>query len=582
MRSLSCLVLLTTACGPPAPSDAGIDAPSTDVPTDGGCTGEPGVLPGVREVRAGGLLPDLAFATATGEVRLSAFHRPCEPSLLLIRSLAAWSGPSVWHAAHTTPIVALERTQLFDVLVDDVDGMPAGTAALEAFAAGYDVPPDALALDPDDTFARLAFGGVRLPVVLVVDARDLSVMRVLFAPHAGEIEHAAESALATIDGLRPPPPVDPVLVDGRFPPDAWDLIQGMRWAAPPPNPSNRVADDPVAAGLGATFFEDDAMSPASVGCASCHDPGRAFTDALAVGRGVSEVRRNTPTVFGSAHARWSFWDGRVDSLWAQALGPIESAAEMGSSRLYVAHRVALVHVRGYETVFGPLPDLSDAGRFPPAGRPGDPAWDGMTAEDQRTIDTIFVNVGKAIEAFERSLRPPETAFDRYLAGDLEALTPTERDGLLRFVENGCVQCHHGPTLGGSAFFAISMPGRLPPPDEDRGRIAALDALTASPFRRTGAFSDDPAAVDPLAGVAMLPARTLGAFRTPPLRALSSTGPYGHAGSFATLRDVVTHYATIRTLGTTDPLVVGELDPHVPSFDAVEAQVGTITAFLEQL
>lgn len=581
MRRLVLFALLA-ACGPgPEPADAGPDAADGDAPADGGCTAVPGELPGTREIRAGGLLPDLSFDTAGDPVRLSAFHTPCAPSVLLIRSMAAWSGPSLWHAAHTERLRSLDRVAVIDVWTADETALPADLDALAAISGRYDVLPDGLAIDPTGTFARLAFGGVRSPIVVVVDARDLRVARVLFAPHAGEIEHAARALLATIDGLPPPRPPTPELVDGRFTEDAWALVQGMRWAPPPPDPSNRVADDPDAAALGAALFADAGLSPAGVSCASCHDAARAFTDGLAVGRGVAEVRRNTPTVFGAAHTRWPFWDGRVDSVWAQALGPIESPEEMGSSRLFVAHRVFRAQATRYEASFGPLPDLEDP-RFPAAGRPGDPAYDGLSESDRRAIDTVFANVGKAIAAFERTLRPPETAFDRYLAGEVDALTEVERDGLSRFVENGCAQCHFGPTLGNDAFFSIAMPGHLPPPDEDRGRIDALAALRTSAFRRTGAFSDDPSAIDPLAGIDTLPARTLGAFRTPPLRALVATAPYGHAGTFATIRDVVIHYATIRTLGTTDERVVGELDPHVPSFDPVETQIGPLTAFLERL
>jgi cytochrome c peroxidase len=527
-------------------------------------------------------LPDLAFLASEGEVRLGSFHTPCAGQVLVIRSLAAWSGPSRWHAAHTAGLRDLARVTVLDVLTADEDALPADLAALRAFSTRYDEAPAALALDPDDTFGPLAFGGIRLPLVLVVDARDLRVVRVLFAPHEGEIEHAARVALAAIDGAPPPAPPVPLRFDGRFTRDGWDLVQEMAWRPPPADPSNRVADDPAAAALGEALFADPSLSPAGVSCARCHAAERAFTDGLPVARGIAEVTRNTPTLFGAAHTRWPFWDGRADSLWAQALGPIESPDEMGSSRLFVAHRIATAYAASYEAIFGALPPLADAARFPAAGRPGEPAYDALSEADRAAVDAVFANVGKALAAFERTLRPPETAFDRYLAGDLEALTATERDGLSHFVENACVQCHFGPTLGNDAFFSIAMPGRWPPPDEDRGRLAALSALRASPFRRSGPFSDDPEATDPLAGRDAFSPSMLGAFRTPPLRALAASAPYGHAGTFGTLRDVVVHYATIRVLGTTDPRVVGVLDPHVPAFDAVESQIGPLTAWLERL
>ena len=115
------------------------------------------------------------------------------------------------------------------------------------------------------------------------------------------------------------------------------------------------------------------------------------------------------------------------------------------------------------------------------------------------------------------------------------------------------------------------------------RANALTALTSSPFRRQGAYSDDRGQPDPLAGVTTLDVATTGAFRTPTLRGVSATGPYGHAGTFATVRDVVVHYATIRMpTAMPDLHVAGTLDPHLVGFDNVPARVDAITAFLNTL
>lgn len=566
-------------CGPQALVDAGADADLDAGEGDAAiCTGVPGDLPGEREIAAGALLPDLPLLTEPAST-LAAFHTPCEARVLVIRSMAAWSGPARWHAAHTSALAGAPRVSVIDLLTEDEDALPATAEARARWATRYDAPPDALAIDPEDRFAVLAFGGVRLPVVALVDARDLRVMRVLFQPHAGDVEYEVEVALARMDGRPRPEAPSPTLHDGRFTDDAWDLITAMRWSPPPADPSNAVAESLDAQGVGATFFEDPGLSPAGVGCASCHGPTTGFADGLPVGRGVGDVLRNTPTLIGAAHSRWPFWDGRVDSLWAQALGPIENPLEMGSSRLFVAHRIFDVHRRSYEAVFGAMPDISDFSRFPASGRPGDAAWEAMTSGDQDTITRIAVNVSKAIAAYERTIVPVETAFDRYLAGDLEALTPIERDGLLRFVENACIQCHYGPTLSDDAFHAIAMPGSVP---GDQGRIDALPPLVTSPFRRTGTFSDDAAALDPLASVSAFPETMRGAFRTPPLRNLNATAPYGHGGTFVTLREVVTHYATVRGAPPVDPRITGSLDRHVPGFDAIETQIGPLTAFLEAL
>lgn len=578
-RVLLVAALVVTACDPMVSMDpdAGV---MTDAPPDAGCTGTPGELLGERGIGAGAGLPDLILETADGTVALSRYHTPCASRLIVIRSLAAWSGPSQWHAAHTGAILAEPRVDLIDLLTDDVDAMPATLEDLTAWRARYDVAPSTSAIDPEARFEVLAFGGVRLPVVALVDARDLSIRRVLFAPRAGEIEYEIQSVLATLDG-RPIPSLElPSLSDGRFTADQWALIQAMRWAPPDPDPSNAVADDPVAAGIGATFFEDTGLSPDGVGCTTCHAPGLAFTDGLSVGHGVADVLRNTPTLLGAAHQRWMFWDGRADSLWAQALGPIESLLEMNATRLYVAHRIAVVHERSYEAVFGALPDLSDPVRFPAEGGPGDPAYDAMSPEDRATIEGILANVGKAIAAYERTLRPPETDFDRYLAGDMEAMSAEARDGLLRFMESGCAQCHYGPTLSNGAFHAIAMPGSIA---GDRGRIDALAPLRASVFRRDGIYSDDPTATFRLGSIDALPERTHGAFRTPPLRALSLTAPYGHGGTFATLAEVVDHYAEVRSAPPSSDLrIEGALDPRVPGFHVTDAERDAMVAFLSAL
>ena len=80
----------------------------------------------------------------------------------------------------------------------------------------------------------------------------------------------------------------------------------------------------------------------------------------------------------------------------------------------------------------------------------------------------------------------------------------------------------------------------------------------------------------------VPASTVGAFRTPTLRALARTGPYGHAGTFATVRDVVEHYAHLREVRPPDPRVTGVLDRHVATFDAIPERIDPLTAFLETL
>jgi cytochrome c peroxidase len=578
-----CTVGLALGCQPTSAStDAAIDGADAAA-----CTLHPGDLPGPRAIAAGALLPNMTFATATGTVALTDHHVPCAPDarLIVVRSLAAWSSLSDWQVAHTAPLLAhpqRARFRLIDVLVAGDDALPSRAEDLAPFAARYDAPPDALGLDPMERFGVVAIAGIRLPIVLLIDARTLELVRPLFAPRAGEIEDAIDAALARLDGTTPPSPRTPTLADARFYPDEWDVVHGMAWPATlPADASNAHADDPLARALGQALFEDPNLSPSNVGCASCHQSALGYGDARPLGHGVADVTRNTPTLYATAVVRWPFWDGRVDSLWAQALGPAENPREMGSSRLFIAHEIASMHRAPYEAVFGVMPDLSDTTRFPAAGHPGDAAWDAMAPADQATVTRIFTNAGKAIEAFERTLAPPHTRFDDYVAGNLTALTDAERDGLLEFVRDGCIDCHFGPALSNGAFHDVGVPGAGSGATLDVGRLTAFATLGASPFRRQGAFSDASTTPDPLAGLTAFPDSTTGAFRTPTLRALSLTAPYGHAGTFTSVHDVVLHYANITMPHPPDPTVAGTIDPHLVGFDATP-RVDRITAFLMTL
>ena len=109
----------------------------------------------------------------------------------------------------------------------------------------------------------------------------------------------------------------------------------------PRDPTNRVADDPRAADLGRRLFFDTRLSSnGRVACSTCHQPDRAFQDGIALAAGVGTTARRTMPIAGMARSPFLFWDGRKDSLWAQALGPLESPVEHGGTRAQYAHVVA--------------------------------------------------------------------------------------------------------------------------------------------------------------------------------------------------------------------------------------------------
>ncbi len=91
----------------------------------------------------------------------------------------------------------------------------------------------------------------------------------------------------------------------------------------PPDPTNTYCDNPEAAELGQKLFFDSRFSAnGKVSCATCHVPEILFTDGLARARGIGETARSAPGIIGVAYSPWYFWDGRSDSQWSQALGPL--------------------------------------------------------------------------------------------------------------------------------------------------------------------------------------------------------------------------------------------------------------------
>jgi cytochrome c peroxidase len=322
---------------------------------------------------------------------------------------------------------------------------------------------------------------------------------------------------------------------------------------PPPDPSNRLADDPAAAALGRALFSDARFSSnGRVSCASCHQPANGFTDALPTGSGVGTGTRRTMPVAQAVYSPWQFWDGRADSLWAQALGPIENPVEHGFTRTEVVRLLASQYRRPYEQLFGRLPDLSDPHRFPGRASPGGSrktraAWAGMAPEDRQAIDRAYSNFGKSIAAFERTLKVRPTRFDRYIAGvagpgPAAPLSPSETAGLRLFIGKArCATCHNGPMLSNQGFANTGVPPR-PGVSFDAGRIAGARKALADPFNCKGAFSDAGGrGCDELEFMVINDPRQVRAYKVPSLRGVGRRAPYMHAGQFASLAQVIDHY-----------------------------------------
>lgn len=322
----------------------------------------------------------------------------------------------------------------------------------------------------------------------------------------------------------------------------------------PTEPSNAYEQRAGAAKLGRALFNDPRLSKnGQVACVTCHSDKAQFEDGLQVGQGIGKGKRRTMPVMGAAHAPFLFWDGRKDSLWSQALGPLEDAAEHGGNRVSFARLIRVSYRDQYQKVFGNIPEL---GNLPQDATPNGTetervAWAAMSEDGRDAVNRMFANLGKAIAAYERKVTYGESRFDQYVkatvAGDgraQEVFTQPEARGLRLFLTKGqCVTCHNGPQLTDHAFHNTGVPSR-DPANPDRGRADGVTKLLGDPFNCLGRYSDaQPAQCGELQFMSTNDPRHLGAFRTPSLRNVAARPPYMHAGQFSTLTQVVQHYAT---------------------------------------
>lgn len=236
--------------------------------------------------------------------------------------------------------------------------------------------------------------------------------------------------------------------------------------------------------LGRRLFFDPMLSSSGViSCASCHNPSLSWGDGLAraIGHTKKPLGRRTPTVLNVAWGELMMWDGRMDTLEAQALGPIQAPGEMNQK---LEGMIAnLKGVLRYRELF------ADA-------YPGEP------------IDEI--TTAKAIATFERGIVSGSAPFDRWAAGDDRAMTVEAQRGFVIFNTSGrCATCHSSWRFSDDSFHDIGVPGK------DLGRGAFQPSIEVMQH----------------------------AFKTPTLRNIVERSPYMHDGSVATLEEVIDLYDT---------------------------------------
>ena len=270
------------------------------------------------------------------------------------------------------------------------------------------------------------------------------------------------------------PAVKPTQTDAQLQQMAQMVFQPL----PAPVPATAEMVD-----LGRKLYFDGRLSRSgTISCNSCHALDSYGVDGKPTSTGFKGQlgSRNSPTVYHAFLHLAQFWDGRSPTVEDQAMGPILNPVEMAMPNA-AAVRASLKKVPEYRQ------------RFAAAFR------------DQKDPVNL-TNAALAIGAFERGLIAP-SRLDQFLQGDLQALTPPEKEGLKTFVQVGCASCHSGVAIGGNSYQKMGLKNPYPTKDTGRFQVTALEA-------------------------------DRGTFKVPSLRNISETGPYFHQGQLASLAEAV--------------------------------------------
>jgi cytochrome c peroxidase len=297
---------------------------------------------------------------------------------------------------------------------------------------------------------------------------------------------------------------------------------------PPADPTNRLADHPAAASLGDRLFNDQGLSGCgTISCASCHGgPGKTVDEPTALGCNGNRTGRNPPTTLNADYNRWFMWDGRADRLWNQALLPMLSPIEMDSNPGVIRARLNAAYAGEYQELFNKSPD--------------------QTGDDE-----LLANVGKLLQAYQRTTNRLDSPFDEDVKRFIAAFDAgTEQQdpaflGLKTYVRKGqCIVCHKGVTMSDNLFHNIGVKDGS---EGAPGQLTATQPLLDWKFNAAGVYSDNRTGLDASrlgvlrSELSSKSAEMEGAYKTPTLRNIALTAPYMHTGEVATLADVVEFY-----------------------------------------
>jgi cytochrome c peroxidase len=277
------------------------------------------------------------------------------------------------------------------------------------------------------------------------------------------------------------------------------------------------------------FFDKRLSADNTIACATCHRPENAFSEPTPVSTGIGGQKggRKAPTFVNQA---WTalphfFWDGRAASLEEQAGGPMINPIEMGNEnhQVVVAKLAAIAGYRKYfQEAFG-------------------------------TEEVTIERITKAIADYERTRMSGNSPWDRWRAGDNNAVSDEVKQGHRLFFGNAfCNNCHLGPNFTDSKFHNLGVgwdPATQKFADEGRYAVTKVEA-------------------------------DKGAFKTPTLRDLSKRAPYMHDGSVKTLREVVKFYSKG---GEPNPYLDRKIDRRfAEQLDFSEEQITALVEFMKAL
>lgn len=309
---------------------------------------------------------------------------------------------------------------------------------------------------------------------------------------------------------------------------------GFAHFQPLPKAVQQPADNPASAAkirLGKKLFFDPGLlgADSSLSCNSCHNLSTAGVDGKAVSRGQHgrHTYRSTPTLWNIGFQTVLYWDGRSPSLEAQALDHLRDPVISDNAHLGAMVQ-RLYDSADYRQAF--------AAAFPGEGR------DAVSAD----------NAARALASFQRSLLTPDSAFDRYIRGDEDAISASAKRGMRLFNDSGCVSCHFGVNFAGPA------PGPAMGPGD--GFYELFPNYLGSEYDARYGLADD---LGRFEATGNLWEKYM--WRVPILRNIAETAPYFHNGRVKTLDEAV------RVMAETQLQVTFS-----------EAEVADVVAFLQSL